>query len=599
MNAKPSAWVGLLAVLAVTVACGGAEPPVAAAGGGAVTVDGGSIAGAPAGDGGVWRYAGIPYAAPPVGALRWRPPQPVEPWADVRQADQLPPGCPQPTLPVPPDAEPFFGPGATRLEEDCLYLNVWSAAGPDERVPVMVWIHGGGLFVGDGSTAAYDGAALARRGVVVVTINYRLGALGYLAHPLLREESAHGASGNYGLLDQIAALEWVQRNVAAFGGDPDRVTIFGESAGSWSVNYLLATPLAAGLFAGAIGQSGGGFSPLASLAERDAAEAEGERFAEALLGAETAVSLDALRSAAAADVLAADGAAPRPNVDGWALTDGIHDVFAAGRQHDVPVIVGANADEGTALRALAGGREITTVEEYRAWARGEYGDLADAYLAAYPAASDADAAGGPHRQQRRRPLRVGDADLGADDGAGLVAGLSLLLHPRAARRRRRPLRRVSHGRDPVRLQQPRRRRPVLVREPRLRRYGPAALRRDGLLLGELRRDRESERRRPAGMAGLHPDRRGRDGARRRRAGPPGRAGRAPRLLRAPLRRPPRRLQLKSATGRARRAPAGVARGEGVPANGRRGFGAKPRLDGSPHGAGSPADAAGQPHLEDA
>ena len=394
MNAKQSAWVGLLAVLAITVACGGAEPPVAAAGGGAVTVDGGSIAGAPAGDGGVWRYAGIPYAAPPVGALRWQPPQPVVAWEGVHQADELPAGCPQPTRPVPPDSEPFFGPGATRLEEDCLYLNVWSAAGPDERVPVMVWIHGGGLSVGDGSTAAYDGAALARRGVVVVTINYRLGALGYLAHRLLREESAHGASGNYGLLDQIEALRWVQRNIAAFGGDPDRVTIFGESAGSWSVNYLLATPLAAGLFAGAIGQSGGGFSPLASLAERDAAEAEGECFAEALLGAETAVSLDALRSAAVADVLAADGAAPRPNVDGWALAEGIHDVFAAGRQHDVPVIVGANADEGTALRALAGGQEMTTVEEYREWARGEYGELADAYLAAYPAASDADVAAG-------------------------------------------------------------------------------------------------------------------------------------------------------------------------------------------------------------
>lgn len=394
MNAKPSAWVGLLAVLAVTVACGGVEPPAAAAGGGTVTVDGGNIAGAAAGDGGVRRYAGIPYAAPPVGALRWRPPQPVESWSGVRGADQLPPGCPQPTLPVPPDAKPFFGPGATRLEEDCLYLNVWSAAGPDERAPVMVWIHGGGLFVGDGATAAYDGAALARRGVVVVTINYRLGALGYLAHPLLREESAHGASGNYGLLDQIEALRWVQRNIAAFGGDPDRVTIFGESAGSWSVNYLLATPLAAGLFAGAIGQSGGGFSPLASLAASDAAEAEGVRFAQTLLGAGAAVSLDALRSAAVADVLAAGGAAPRPNVDGWALTEGIHDVFAAGRQHDVPVIVGANADEGTALRALAGGQEITTVEEYREWARGEYGELADAYLAAYPAASDAEAAAG-------------------------------------------------------------------------------------------------------------------------------------------------------------------------------------------------------------
>ncbi len=393
MNAKSSVSVGLLAVSAITVACGAPEPPAVDAGGGTVTVDGGSVAGMPAGDGGVWRYAGVPYAAPPVGALRWRPPQRVAPWTGVRGADQLPPGCPQPTLPVPADAEPFFGPGATRLEEDCLYLNVWSAAGPDERVPVMVWIHGGGLFVGDGSEVAYDGAALARRGVVVVTINYRLGALGFLAHPLLREESAHGASGNYGLLDQIEALRWVQRNIAAFGGDPDRVTIFGESAGSWSVNYLMATPLAAGLFAGAIGQSGGAFSPQASQAGRNAAEAEGIGFAETLLGAEP-VSLDALRAAAVADVLAADAAAPRPNVDGWALPASIHDVFAAGRQHDVPVIVGANADEGTALRARAGGQEATSAAQYRDWARGEYGDLADAYLAAYPAESDAEVAAG-------------------------------------------------------------------------------------------------------------------------------------------------------------------------------------------------------------
>ena len=394
MNAKRNAWAGLLGVLAVTVACGDPEPPAADAGDGTVTVDGGSIAGVPASDGGVWRYAGVPYAAPPVGALRWRPPQSVAPWAGVREADQLPPGCPQPTLPVPPDAEPFFGPGAVRLEEDCLYLNVWSAAGPDERVPVMVWIHGGGLFVGDGSEVAYDGAALARRGVVVVTINYRLGTLGYLAHPLLREESAHGASGNYGLLDQIEALGWVQRNIGAFGGDPDRVTIFGESAGSWSVNYLMATPLAAGLFAGAIGQSGGAFSPLASPAASDVVEAEGMRFAEALLGAEAAVSLDALRAAAVVDVLAAGGAVPRPHVDGWALPASIYDIFAAGRQHDVPVIVGANADEATALSALGGDPETTTVEQYREWARGEYGELADAYLAAYPACSDAEVARG-------------------------------------------------------------------------------------------------------------------------------------------------------------------------------------------------------------
>lgn len=388
----PLAALAVIAVMVAMAACAAPEPQDAEVEDGAAAVDGGRIAGAPVGDGGVWRYAGVPYAAPPVGARRWLSPQPVEPWTGVRQAAELPPGCPQPVLPAPPDAEPFFGPGATRLEEDCLYLNVWSAAGPDGRVPVMVWIHGGGLFVGDGSEVAYDGAALAARGVVVVTINYRLGTLGFLAHPLLREESEHGASGNYGLLDQIAALRWVRRNIAAFGGDPGRVTIFGESAGSWSVNHLLASPLAAGLVAGAVGQSGAAFGPLAGPVARDDAEAEGVRFAEALLGAETPVSLAALRAAPVTEVLAAGGAAPRLNVDGWVLPADVHDVFAAGRQHDVPVIVGANADEGTALRALDGGRETTTVAQYREWARGEYGALAEEYLAAYPADSDAQVA---------------------------------------------------------------------------------------------------------------------------------------------------------------------------------------------------------------
>ena len=179
-------------------------------------------------------YRGVPFAAPPVGELRWRPPEPALAWEGVRDATEAAPACMQ--NPLPAAAQTFYDAGVDRMDEDCLYLNVWTAAGPDDRAPVLVWIHGGGLSIGNGADITYDGTRLAQRGVVLVTINYRLGAFGYLAHPLLSAESGHGASGNYGLLDQIAALGWVHRNIAAFGGDPSRVTIFGESAGSWSVN---------------------------------------------------------------------------------------------------------------------------------------------------------------------------------------------------------------------------------------------------------------------------------------------------------------------------------------------------------------------------
>ena len=394
----PYRWTrGMPAILlaaAAAAACGDSTQPEAVTetggGAGAITVDGGMVAGAPAAGGGSVRmYGSIPYAGAPVGERRWLPPQPVEPWDGVRDGSQLPPACPQGILPVPPgDQQGFFGPGSTRLDEDCLYLNVWSAAAPGDAAPVLFWIHGGGLRMGDGSSAAFDGSTLASRGVVVVTINYRLGALGYLAHPLLREESADGVSGNYGLLDQIAALEWVQRNIAAFGGDPQRVTIFGESAGSWSVNYLLATPLAEGLFAGAIGQSGGVFAPGAGAAPRAEAEAAGERIASAALGEGAEVSLAALRALPAADIVAADSGRVLVNIDGRVLHDSVNAIFAAGAQHDVPVILGANADEGTALARYAAGPELGSVAEYEEWARGRYGDLADLYLAAYPAASD-------------------------------------------------------------------------------------------------------------------------------------------------------------------------------------------------------------------
>lgn len=236
---------------------GGARPEGRAI----VAVEGGSISGAlVAGTDSEWSYKGIPFAAPPVGDLRWRPPQPVVPWQGVHDATHFSRACLQALR----QAGSFYGQIVDQMGEDCLYLNVWTAASAAEQRPVMVWIHGGGLTSGHGAEATYDGTALAKRGVVLVTINYRLGPLGYLAHPLLSAESDHHASGNYGTLDQIAALRWVQSNIAKFGGDPHQVTIFGESAGSWSVNHLMATPLAKGLFHRAIGESGGAFGMFAT-----------------------------------------------------------------------------------------------------------------------------------------------------------------------------------------------------------------------------------------------------------------------------------------------------------------------------------------------
>src|SRR5262245_43822446 len=221
-----------------------------------VQADSGSLAGEWNADQTVCTFKGVPYARPPVGALRWRPPQPPPRWSGMRPAAGFGPRCVQPERPT--NAVGYFGP--EREREDCLYLNVWTAApSPAEQRPVMLWLHGGAFLLGSGSLPIFDGAALARRGAVVVTINYRLGRLGFLAHPGLSAEQPYRASGNYGLLDQIAALRWIQTNIAAFGGDPNCVTIFGQSAGSSSVSSLMASPLAKGLFHRAIGQSGGAF----------------------------------------------------------------------------------------------------------------------------------------------------------------------------------------------------------------------------------------------------------------------------------------------------------------------------------------------------
>ena len=256
----------------------------------------------------------------------------------------------------------------------------------------MVWIHGGAHVVGNGAEVAYDGTALARRGVVLVTINYRLGALGFLAHPLLSVESEYGVSGNYAILDQIAALEWVRGNIAAFGSDPERVTIFGESAGAQSVSHLMATPLARGLFHRAIGESGGGFGSAGKAHPKIETETVGERLVEALLGPDQGSSLAAMRVVSSDEVLGVEPLLVRAqaNVDGWVFPDTVYNTFAAGNQQNVPVIVGSNADEGT----MFGNRGVVTVADYHEAARREYGEFADAFLATYPAENDEQAQAG-------------------------------------------------------------------------------------------------------------------------------------------------------------------------------------------------------------
>jgi para-nitrobenzyl esterase len=341
----------------------------------------------------VWR--GIPFAAPPVGELRWKPPQPVVPWEGEREATADAPACFQPEMP--PGI--VYGPVWKDQSEDCLYLNVWSgAASAAERRPVMVWIHGGSLE--RGTAAHYSGESLAMKGVVLVSIQYRLNAFGFLAHPELTAESEHGSSGNYGLLDQIAALEWVQRNISSFGGDPSNVTIFGESAGSWSVCFQMATPLSAGLFHRGIGQSGTAFFPLKPLADDDpeaeSAEEMGQRFAEAL-GCTTLEEMRAVPAEAIIEALYDTDLERRrmnvtrfelrPALDGWAIREQVLTTFREGRQHPVPVILGYNRDEASiTVRFFA----PKTVAEWEQGARRELGEFADPAMQIYPVERDED-----------------------------------------------------------------------------------------------------------------------------------------------------------------------------------------------------------------
>lgn len=332
-------------------------------------------------DGAVHVFRGIPYAEPPIGALRWQPPQPATAWQGERLADSFGPDCIQ--SPYPENS--FFYRPARLSSEDCLYLNVWAPAESEEPLPVMVWIHGGALTRGSGAISTYDGSRLAQKGVVLVTINYRLGVLGYFAHPELVAESEHYSAGNYGILDQIEALRWVQENIASFGGDPDNVTIFGESAGAWSVHFLTASPLSEGLFHKAIAQSGARLDKRVELDRQTSAgpsASSAGRELAAMVGADSLTELRAMPARALYRAAETAGLNTDGIVDGWVLTEQPYQQFVAGRQHAVPVLLGFNSHEGTTLGAAANAPDTATVYEERI--RTMYGPLAETYLEVYP-----------------------------------------------------------------------------------------------------------------------------------------------------------------------------------------------------------------------
>ena len=344
------------------------------------------------------QYHGIPYAAPPVGERRWAPPGPVVPWNGVLDASAPGPVCIQRTHSGVAFYDPPAGATLPPQSEDCLTLNVWTEARHvEERRPVMVWIHGGGLQAGAG--AMHSGRLLAEAGAVVVTINYRLGRFGFLAHPELSAASPAGVSGNQGYRDQIQALGWVRANIAAFGGDPGNVTIFGESAGAYSVSVLQASPLARGLFHRAIGQSGGAFHPMAHRTSAKtyipSSESVGLEFAAALLAGQEDASLAAMRRTPAARILEVAESSPLFNtfeylstVDGEVLPDDVGTIFAAGRQADVPVLVGSNADEGTALLAHFIRFMGTGVAGFETFVRAMLPEAEDRIADVYPADTD-------------------------------------------------------------------------------------------------------------------------------------------------------------------------------------------------------------------
>ncbi len=336
---------------------------------GQVKVEGGIIEGSVTEDLAI--YKGIPFAAPSIGDLRWKAPQPVEKWEGVKQTVEYAPAPMQ------------GGNPASGKSEDCLYLNVWTPAKSEkEKLPVLVWIYGGGFSFGSTSDPVHNGEHLARKGVVLVSIAYRVGQLGFLAHPELSAEDPNGVSGNYGLLDQIAGLQWIQNNISAFGGDPDKVTIFGESAGGIAVSMLCASPLAKGLFHGAISQSGGSFGPSRpttfpgeNMKTLQHAEQDGIEYVKRV-GASSIAELRNIEPDSLPLGMGMGGA--WPIVDGYVIPDDQYKLYEAGNYNDVPVLIGYNSDEGLSFPA---GR---TPEDYIAGVERRFGSFSNGLLEAYP-----------------------------------------------------------------------------------------------------------------------------------------------------------------------------------------------------------------------
>ena len=456
----------------------------------------GLVSGAAGRDASITVFKGIPFAAPPVGALRWHAPMPPAAWPGVRAADTFSPSCIQTIVTEKkPWTYEFMAHG--EVSEDCLYVNVWTPAAANAKRPVFVYIYGGGNVEGSGSIPAYDGEGLASKGLVVVTFNYRVGVLGFFSHPDLNKESGYNASGNYGLLDQIAALRWVHDNIAAFGGDPARVTVAGQSAGASAVHSLTASPLAKGLFQRAIADSGAGIGGTRTMADQ---EADGVRFAEA----KKAHSIAELRAMPWQEVVTpVQGVRFAPLPDGYALPAIVRDVFASGKQNDVPTLTGINADEGGAVP-----HPTTTLEAFQRDARQRYGASADAVPQAL--------SGGERRRSEARRERERARSRPRDTlsvGAGpredrQDAGLHLLLDACPAGTRCRSVRRVSHLRSALRAEHARDVQPSLHAE------GSADRRDAVVVLGQLRRGRRPQRQGIGGLARRHHGQGGDDGGRR-------------------------------------------------------------------------------------
>jgi para-nitrobenzyl esterase len=365
-------WWTLAALLLAGVQAVGAEGA-----GTLVRIDSGPIVGKFQLNTSVHAFLGIPFAAPPVGEARWKEPQQVASWQEPRKATAFAPQCMQPGRSK--TSVYYEYAGDQPMSEDCLYLNVWAPSDPGEgKLPVMVWIYGGGFQQGSAANPVFDGAQLAARGVVVVSVNYRVGIFGFLAHPELTAESAHHASGDYGLLDQVAGLQWVKRNAAAFGGDADNVTIFGQSAGAASVTYLFASPLARGLFAHGIAESVGFVNKAIPTL------ANGEKKGGDLVDKLRAHSLAELRRVPAEKLLETKVAAS-PIVDGYFLPADPYAIFVQNKEAPVPLLAGWNADEGATFP------HAKTLAAYQQWVHQKYADIADRVLELYPARDDEEA----------------------------------------------------------------------------------------------------------------------------------------------------------------------------------------------------------------